>query len=406
MKKNNKIHRCDVLVSGAGTPGLTLALLLAKTGINSIIIDPAPGHVLRNAEADTRTVALMRGSAEILKMIGVQESLTAEAGRLEILQIIDDSRAGHTPVVVPFHARDIGQELFGMNIPNNPLRAAVTEKVLSTKTISLQTETKLLSYASDDFGITAQTSRGTIRARLIVGADGRNSTVRQCGGIGVWERDYGQDAITCVIEHTRPHHNTSTEFHRPGGPFALVPLPGNFSSVVWTEKRDDAAALIKLRQDDFERALQERTSDLLGTVKLIQGPQSFPLVALKAKCLTGQRMALVAEAAHVLHPLGAQGLNLSLRDVETLAAVIADAAELGLDYGSRAILERYEARRRADVGSRLAAVDTLTRMVSNDAGTLKTLRRAGLKAVGSISFLKDFVMQQGMAPPQKQARSL
>ncbi|MBI4031538.1 MAG: FAD-dependent monooxygenase [Proteobacteria bacterium] len=391
---------CDVLICGAGAPGLTLALLLSKTGLNLsiVIIDPAPERVLLNAEADTRTVALMRGSAEILKAAGAWDACAAQGGRLETLQIIDDSRPGHDTIAVPFRADEIGQELFGINMPNNPLRAALTGKALQTKNIRLITEMELLSYEPDDFGITAQTSGGAICAKLIVGADGRNSAVRQCAGIDAWERDYGQNAITCFIEHAKPHNGTSTEFHRPGGPFALVPLPGNSSSVVWTEKRDDAARLMKLRKNEFERALQECTNDLLGAIKLIKGPQSFPLIALKARRLTAPRMALAAEAAHVLHPLGAQGLNLSLRDVEALAAIIADAAELGLDYGSRAILNRYESRRRADVGSRLAVIDTLNRMVSNDAGALKTLRRAGLKAVGSVPFLKDFVMQQGMAP--------
>lgn len=392
----------DVLICGAGIPGLALALLLARAEIGAIVIDPAPEHVLLNAAPDTRTVALMRGSAEILKNTGGWEACAAEGGKLETLQIIDDSSPGRDTVEVSFHAHEIRQDLFGINMPNNPLRAALTRRVLKMKNIRLLTETKLLSYETDDFGITAQTSGGAIRAKLIVGADGRNSTVRQCAEIESWERDYGQNAITCFIEHTRPHNNTSTEFHRPGGPFALVPLPGNVSSVVWTEKRDEADALIKLRKNDFECALQKHTSDLLGTVTLIKGPQSFPLVALKAKRLTAPRMALAAEAAHVLHPLGAQGLNLSLRDIETLADVITEAAELGLDYGSRAILERYESRRRADVGSRLAAIDTLTRMVSNKAGPLKALRRTGLKTVGSISFLKDFVMQQGMAPPLQQ----
>lgn len=398
---------CDILICGAGAPGLALALLLDNAGqdLNIVVIDPAPEHVLLNAEADTRTVALMRGSADILNATGAWDSCAAQGGRLETLKIIDDSRPGRDSVEVQFHAHEIGQDMFGINMPNNPLRAALTGKVLRTKNIRLLTETKLLSYEPDDFGVTAQTSGGAARTKLIIGADGRGSAVRQCAGIGAWERDYGQDALTCIIEHTKPHNDTSTEFHRPGGPFALVPLPGNVSSVVWTEKRNDAAALMKLGKEDFECALQERTNDLLGVVKLVKSPQSFPLIALKAKRMTAPRMALTAEAAHVLHPLGAQGLNLSLRDVEALAAVIAEATGLGLDYGSRAILERYESRRRADVGSRLATVDTLNRMVSNDADALKTLRRAGLKAVGNISFLKDFVMQQGMARPRKSANS-
>ena len=397
MKKKNR-ELCDVLISGAGTPGLTLALLLGQAGLNVLVIDPAPLRVLQNKIPDTRTVALMQGSIDVIKTAGAWEKCEPHGGVMEALKIIDDSGLTRAPVEALFPAAEIGQEIFGVNMPNNILRAALAEKVLQSKNIDLQTEMKLASYEADDFGITAKTSGGDVRAKLLIGADGRNSAVRACAGIDVWERDYGQSAITCFIKHSRPHGHTSTEFHRPTGPFALVPLPGNISSVVWVDTTEKAADFMALNKNAFERALQERTKDLLGTVELNKEPQSFPLKALRAKRLTAKRVALMAEAAHVLHPLTAQGLNLSLRDVAALADVIIDAAQLGLDIGSGVILARYESRRRADVALRVHGTDTLNRFISQPRAPLHALRRAGLKTVDHFPFLKEFVMQQGMAP--------
>ena len=396
MKKSPE--HCDILISGAGTPGLTLALLLAQTELDVVIIDPAPLHVLQNNTPDTRTVALMQGSIEILKSAGVWDKCPPEGGVMEALKIIDDSGLTREPVEALFHARDIDQDIFGINMPNNFLRATLAEKSLKTKNVRLLPETKFVSYEADDFGVTVKTSANNIRAKLLIGADGRNSAVRERAGIKVWERDYGQSAITCFIKHSRSHENISTEFHRPTGPFALVPLPGNISSVVWVDTTDAVDDFMKLRKQDFERALQDRAKDLLGTIGLEKEPQSFPLKALKAKSLTAKRVALMAEAAHVLHPLTAQGLNLSLRDAATLADVIIDSAQIGLDIGSGTILAQYESRRRGDVALRVHGTDTLNRFISHRHAPLHALRRVGLKAVDNFQFLREFVMQQGMAP--------
>jgi len=384
MKKTNH-KRCDVIISGAGTPGLTLALLLERSGLNIILIDPTPPHVFKSNGLDTGNT-------------GAWDKCSARGGVMEALKIIDDSGLTRAPVEAIFHADDIGQDVFGINMPNNLLRSALAAKVLKSKNIKLLTETKLLSYETDDFGVTVQTSSDDMRAKLLIGADGRNSAVRQNAGIDVWERDYEQSAITCLIEHTRPHNNTSTEFHRPTGPFALVPLPGNISSVVWVDTHDAVDDFMKMNKSNFTRALQDRSKNLLGEITLAHGPQSFPLKALRAKKLCARRVALIAEAAHVLHPLTAQGLNLSLRDVATLADIITEATELGLDIGSHTLLSKYESRRRADVGLRVHGTDTLNRFISHRRMPLHALRRAGLKTVDNFPFLRDFIMQQGMSP--------
>jgi 2-octaprenyl-6-methoxyphenol hydroxylase len=395
-KKNTNLY--DVLISGAGIPGLTLGLLLARAGIEAAIIDPAPAAVLLNASPDTRTVALMQGSIGILRNTDVWDDCVAQDGIMATLKIVDDSGLTKQPATVTFHASDIGQDIFGVNMPNNILRAALAARAMKQPRLKILPGVKLESWAADNFGVTASTNTGDLRAKLIVGADGRNSAVRTGADIEMWERDYGQSAITCIINHTKPHDDTSTEFHRPTGPFALVPLPGNVSSVVWVDKTEAADSFMKMGRDSFTRALQDRSRDMLGTVTLAKEPQSFPLKAMKANTLTARRMALIAEAAHVLHPLTAQGLNLSLRDAAVLAEIVIEYVRAGIDPGSIAVTSAYESRRRLDVSTRLRGTDSLNRMISNDRKGIHALRRAGLKTIENFPFLREFVMQQAMAP--------
>ncbi|MGB0720577.1 MAG: FAD-dependent monooxygenase, partial [Bdellovibrionales bacterium] len=237
-----------------------------------------------------------------------------------------------------------------------------------------------------------------INSPLLIGADGRHSRVRECAEIGVTRRDYDQSAITCLINHSDSHNDVSTEFHRPAGPLALVPLPGNQSTVVWVESRARAEEIMGLNEQGFVAALQAQTHDILGAITLEAGPQSYPLCAMKAKALTAPRIALVAEAAHAMSPITAQGLNLSLRDVAALAEEITDAARVGQDIGSKTVLGRYESRRRFDVGTRSLGVDAINRIVSHDIAPLKALRRGALKTLTRIAPLKSAAMRIGLAP--------
>lgn len=389
MAKKEK-QSCDVLISGGGIPGLTLSALLTALGLSVIVIDPNP-PLPTDTKPDGRTSALMAGSVNILKSAGLWNRAANHGAPLEILRIIEskDARAD-------FHASEINQPYFGINMPNNILRTLLSDDV---------TQGELIAIETDDVGLTAKLKDGsTIRTRLLVGADGRNSRTRVLCDIETWERDYGQRAITCIIDHTKSHQNISTEFHRPGGPFTIVPLPGNQSSIVWVEYDDDAEAFLKLRKQDFEQALQDRTEGLIGKITLASNPTSWPLKAMRAKFLTAPRTALIAEAAHVLHPLGAQGLNLSLRDVAVLAEEIADAARSGIDIGNTNVLKSYEFRRKADVVTRLLGTDSLNRMVSNDISLLKTLRGVGLKTIDGIKPLRRFAMNEGIVPGYDDSR--
>lgn len=397
--------RTDILIIGGGVPGLTLASVLGQIGVSVIVADSYPPRPLAAVKPDGRTVALMEGSVNILKATGAWDLCADRGEPLKTMRIIDDS-AGRAadPVQIAFSAYEIGMDAFGINMPNTALRAALGDTIKTVKSVRML-KAALETYEVGESGITARFDTGeTVTAKLIVGADGRNSQVRHIAGIGARTRDYGQKAITCLIDHTKPHDNTSTEFHRPSGPFAIVPLPGLQSAIVWVEHDEQADRFMALSKHAFEHALQERTGNLMGTITLATSPHVWPLTFLKADRLTGPRSVLMAEAAHVISPMGAQGLNLSLRDAASLAENLADSLRLGLDPGSAAVLARYERQRRRDVASRVTGTDALTRMVSNDIGILRGLRRIGLKTLDAVTPLKTFAMHQGLAPQLENGR--
>ena len=389
----------DVIISGGGTPGLTLSLLLAQAGMDVALIDPSPLSSFKITKADGRTSALMQSSIRTLTRAGAWDICAPHGAPLEILRIIDDSTGGkRQQIETDFPSRDIGLEYFGVNMPNNILRAILAMAAVKAKNITLYDGLSLKKFETDDFGVTIMLSNGkNIRGSVLIGADGRHSPVRETAGIPCWQHEYGQTAITCLIEHSGSHDNISTEFHRPGGPFTLVPMPGNVSSVVWVEKTDDADAFMRMNKPSFVQSLQDRTCNRLGKIKIASDPQACPLTALRAQNMVAKRVALIAESAHVLSPLGAQGLNLSLRDAASLADILIEAAQTGLDIGSQAVLKRYERQRRADVFLRSAGTDGLTRFVSHNNRPVHELRRAGLKTISMIEPLRLFAMQQGMA---------
>ena len=401
--------KADILIIGGGVPGLALAALLAPLGIKIALADRHKPPPLAEASLDGRTAALMQGSVNIVKATGAWDLAAPYGAALETLRIIDDSAGREEkPVQIEFEAPEIHLDAFGVNMPNGPLRAALGEIVAALDNVTL-IEAGMETYSADDFKVHARFENGDeVSAKLIVGADGRNSPTRELAGIGVWERDYKQQAITCLIGHTKSHRHVSTEYHRPSGPFTLVPMPNNKdgfqSSVVWVDYAEEAARYIAMSKHAFERALQERSRGLLGQISLVTPPHSWPLKALKAKAMTAKRVALMAESAHVIHPMGAQGLNLSLRDTAALAEIIADAMRLGLDPGSKTVLDQYAARRRQDVLSRVIGTDGLNRMVSNNYGLTRRLRKLGLKTLEHVTPLREFTMQQGIAPMDQDGR--
>lgn len=399
-----KTKQADIIICGGGAPGLTLALLLDTIGMAVTVIDPAPYAGLKDARPDNRTSALMQGSIEIVRNTGAWESCLPFGAALRTLRIIDENSLRRKKIEADFNASEINLESFAVNMPNGILRAALCDRARDSENITLVSG-RMTRYVANDSGVTTTTDDGsTWRAPLLIGADGRQSPVRIMAGIESRSFDFGQSAITCLIEHTRSHDYISTEFHRPSGPFTLVPLPGKMSSVVWVDYTAEADAMIAVSKRAFETALQDRTRGILGDVRLSGTPSCWPLIGLKAHRLFGHRVALVAEAAHVIHPLGAQGLNLSLRDVAVLAETIADAARLGVDYGSRVTLESFEKRRLADIGGRVYGTEAFNHIVSNSKAVIHGLRRTGLQVISNVEILRTLAMQQGLAPNDPDSR--
>ncbi len=400
-----ELINADVIISGAGPAGLTLSLLLARAGFSVVLIDPEIPKT--DDKPSGRTAALLNSSINVLKTAGIWEKVQSIGTPLKIMKIIDDSAGLENQITVAFEASDVGFEAFGYNIPNSLLKKALLENVKTTKNLTHLCPQKLVSYEINGTYVKARTENGQkIMASVIIGTDGRNSLVRKVADIDCTIRDYGQIAMTCLISHTKPHNFTSTELHRSGGPFTFVPMPQNQSSVVWVEKTEDAKKYLAMKKPEYERAIQDRTCGFLGTVKLESNPESWPLMYLDAKGLIGERSALAAEAAHVMSPIGAQGLNLSLRDVATLAEVLTDAARLGEDIGSKSVLARYERRRMVDIKSHVTGIDGLNRAVANDKGFVNDLRRLGLKGLQNVPALKNFAMTQGLVPSMDEGRIL
>lgn len=401
--------KTEVLIIGGGIAGLALANLLGKAGLEIVLVEKRAFPVTENTDHFGRTAALMGSSVNILKALEVWDELEKRTAPLETMRIIDDGNPTIDPIQIDFPAKDAGLDYFGHNIPNNMLHAILSDKAMAMKNIKIISPAELQSFETDETGITATLNTGEkIAARIIVGADGRNSPVRTFANIGVQEKKYDQSAITCLIEHSKPHNNTSTEHHRAGGPFTTVPMPDDngkhISSVVWVEKTAEADGFIKLDKASFEKALQKRTRNALGAVTLASNPECWPLSGVIADKITAPRIALIAEAAHVMSPIGAQGLNLSLRDVATLAETLIDAARLGEDIGSELTLARYAKRRSIDMKSRFFGVDGYNRIVSNNIGFLRGVRRAGLKSLQAIPAFKQLAMHQGLTPVMDEGR--
>ena len=403
----------QVIISGAGVPGLTLAILLGQKGIPVHIIDPQePASLKEVADHETlsgHTTALMQESLDILEPTGIIEELEPYAGKLYTMRIIDSS-IGHgrfasqktETITQDFDALEIDQNQFGLNIPSNLCRAALADKALTFPSVTCHFGRKLMDFTSDSHQVNVRLDdTAEVRGKLLVGTDGRHSVVRAVAQIPTWQHDYGQDALTFLIRHSTGHRNISTEFHRPGGPLTFVPLQDaqgedTMSSVVWVENTGRARDLLALSKQDFRQALQDASQGILGEIEVISAPASRSLKIIAAKRLKGERVALAGEAAHALHPMGAQGLNLSLRDIQTLAALIQDKAKLGVDIGSRTVLKTYESRRKLDINARLAGTHSLVKSLNHDNRLLHKLRRTGLSALTSIGPLKTAVMRAGM----------
>jgi 2-octaprenyl-6-methoxyphenol hydroxylase len=383
----------DVVVVGGGPAGLVCAIALKTAGVDTLLMAPA-------AESDHRTTALLAGSVTALATLGVWHACRLHAAPLSAIRIVDDTaRLVRAPEVL-FTAAEIGLEAFGYNIENRHLLAALEARVADLAIPRLNAAALAVEVAENT--ATIRHAGGTVRAQLVVGADGARSLCRAAAGIPSTRRTYPQAALTLNLAHARPHDDTSTEFHTESGPFTLVPLPGRRSSLVCVLRPEDAQALATLSDAALSQEIERRAYSLLGAMAVEPGRGFFPLAVETAESIARGRVALIGEAAHVVPPIGAQGLNLGLRDAAAIAEIAAEARRDNCDPGAPAVLARYAAERRVDVTSRTVAVDLLNRSLLTDFIPAQGFRGLSLYLVDQIGPLRRALMREGVAPSAAQ----
>jgi 2-octaprenyl-6-methoxyphenol hydroxylase len=382
----------DVAVIGGGPVGLVAAIALAQAGVNTVLL------ARRLPYADNRTTALLGHSIDLLQALGVWQRCEASAAALRVMRLVDDTGRLVRAPEVRFSSEEIGREAFGYNIDNRALMAALEQHAADLSNLTrLDDEAETILPHDEVAGIHTRQGQD-LSVRLVVGADGRKSISRDAAGIAVKRRPLDQTAITFNVSHTRPHRNISTEFHTVNGPCVFVPLPGDRSSIVWVTTPREAERLMALGDDALAQAAEQRAHSTLGRMRVEGERNAFPLAIEQPSRLAMQRVVLVGESAHVLPPIGAQGLNMGLRDAADIADIVADARSRHEDPGSAQVLLRFERARRADIGTRSFAIDLANRSLLSDFLPLQTLRALGLHLIGGYGPLRRIAMREGLAP--------
>jgi 2-octaprenyl-6-methoxyphenol hydroxylase len=386
------------IVVGGGPAGLTAAIALAGGGIRTVLVGKRP------TRPDNRTTALLGGSVTALETLGVWARCGAQAAPLKVMRIVDDTGRLWRAPEVKFASADIDLDAFGYNIANLHLIAALEQHARTFSNLRL-IEDDVVSVEPSDDAVTVALKGGTqLRAPLVIGADGHRSLCRDAAGIEVDTRNYPQVALTVCLKHSRSHRDTSTEFHTPSGPFTLVPLPGNRSSLVWVLDPHHADEIAELDDAALSAEIERASHSILGKIEIEPGRGLFPLGVITARRFGDKRIALVGEAAHVIPPIGAQGLNLGLRDAATIGELAVSAQRDGNDIGGAAVLKAYEKMRRTDVGSRVLAIDLLNRTLLTDLLPVQGLRGVGLYLLDRVGPLRRAAMREGIAPAANQPR--
>jgi 2-octaprenyl-6-methoxyphenol hydroxylase len=394
---DTSIHH-DVAVVGGGPAGLSAAIAVAETGARIALI------ARRVAYADNRTTALLGASVDFLRELDVWRRCEDKAAALITMRLVDDTGRLIRAPEVRFAADEIGLETFGYNIENRTLMAALEARAAELPGLIRQDEEAETVTPSEDAVVIRTASGNVVSARLVIGADGRHSLCREAAGISVATRDLNQAALTFNVGHTRPHRNISTEFHTSQGPCVFVPLPGARCSVVWVTNPKEAERLRALGDDELSEAAEKQSHSILGRMSVESSRHVFPLVIERPRQFAQKRVALVGEAAHVIPPIGAQGLNMGLRDAADISAIVRDATASGDDPGAPKALRRYDMARRADVLSRTFAIDVANRSLLSDFLPVQSLRAAGLHLIGSIGPLRRLAMREGLAPSWRAGR--
>jgi 2-octaprenyl-6-methoxyphenol hydroxylase len=385
------------IVVGGGPAGLAAALALAATGLTTRLA--AGPHRPGGHDRDRRTAALFAGSIELLRNLGVWDACAPHCAPLKAIRLVDDTGRFLKAPEVTFHASEAGLEAFGYNVPNGILLDALMARAAAAEGLTLLTTQGARSIIAGRDQVSVTLAEGqTMSAPLVVAADGRTSPTREAAGITVTTWSYPQTAVVTWFTHQRDHDGVSTEFHRPVGPFTTVPMPGRASSLVWVEEPGEAQRLVALGEAEFRRAIETRLAGLLGSVGEIGPRAAFPLSGLTPDVFGRNRVALVGESGHVIPPIGAQGLNLGLRDAATLADCAGEALAAGRDPGGRGVMEHYSALRSPDVTGRITTVDILNRTLLSPYLPVHLLRGLGLHVLNSVGPLRRKLVQEGVQP--------
>ena len=399
-------YDADVIITGGGLNGPALALALARAGLRVVVIDAQPAAARAEADFDGRAYALAVASQRLLAAVGVWERLAGQAQ--PILEIkTGDGRPGEGPsrFFLHFEAAEIEEGPLGYMVEDRHLYAAFLEAMRAEPGITHLPATTVTAQEAGPAGIAVTLSDGRrLAGRVLAGCDGRQSGTAQRAGIGRTGWGYGQAALVCAVAHERPHGGIAHQFFMPSGPLAILPLTGNRSSIVWSEAEAEAKAIAALGDAQFLEVLRPRFGDFLGPVTLAGKRFSYPLNLTLANAYVGPRVALVGDAAHGVHPIAGQGLNLGFRDVGALAEVLVEAARRGEDIGAAEVLERYQRWRRFDSTLLALGMDAVNRLFSNDNPILRAARDLGMGAVGAVPGLRRAFIRQaaGLAgtPPK------
>ena len=387
------MDRADVIIFGGGLVGLALASALDSSGVSAIVVDPADPAPRGEAAFDGRTSAVSSSSMRMLQTIGVAEHLAEPGCPIWRIAVADGLKPGG------LHFDPDDEEPLGFMHENRNLRTALRVRAEAGKNIWLMWKSRVTAAECGEYGVVVSLEDGRkLSAPLLVAADGRNSATREQAGIAVARWKYDHQAIVSVLRHERPHEHVAYEIFYPTGPFALLPMNddkvGHRSAIVWSVRDEDAAGWLSLNDEDFAAEAQTAMGGFLGEIAMLAPRSSYPLGFHHAARITAQRLALVGDAAHAIHPIAGQGLNLGFRDVAALAEVLVEGARLGLDLGDKQLLDRYQRWRSLDALSVAFATDTLTRIYGVRGATASAIRRFGMGLVGRISPLRNRLMSE------------
>lgn len=403
----------DILIVGGGLNGPALALALGDTGFSVTVVDALPKGARGEEAFDGRGYALALASQRLLKAIGVWPHVGTNAQPLLDIRI-SDGRAGEGPgpFVLEFDHAEIDEGPMGYMIEDRFLSRALAEAVEKHPKITLIDGETVMAQQVSPASVTLTLASGkTLTGRMVVGCDGRRSGTCERAGIARRGHDYGQTSLVCAIDHALPHGGAAHQFFMPPGPLAILPLPGNQSSIVWTESHAEAARIHALDDEGYLAELRPRFGSFLGDISLAGKRFTYPLNLTVANAFVADRLALVGDAAHGMHPIAGQGLNAGLKDVAALAEVLTLAKRRGEDYGRIDVLERYQQWRRFDVAQMVAATEATNRLFSNDNPLLRTARDVGLGLVNAMpglrrTFIREAAGLTGDLPKLLQGRQI